>query len=306
MKCLVTGGAGFVGTNLIKKLIKDGHEVHAVDNYSTGFIENKQVGCMYHEYDISSPHLLGVYVDHNTYPAWRELDFDLVFHLAALARIQPSFKNPHEVFKVNALGTQNILEWARGKNIPVVYAGSSSSHGDHYANPYTFTKWQGELLCEMYNKVYGLPTAITRFYNVYGDYQILDGAYAAIIGIFETQYKNNKPLTITGNGKQRRDFTHVDDIVDGLIKVGEGLLDNAIFDVVEGHIFELGRGKNYSINEIASFFKTDTEYIPQRPGEMDVTLCESKKARTVLGWDPTLNIEDYINNFISTREGNNE
>ena len=206
MKALVTGGAGFIGTNLIKRLLKDGHEVHAVDNFSTGFKENKQVGCMYHDFDISSQHLLGIYVDHGTYPAWRELDFDVVFHLAALARIQPSFKNPQEVFKVNTLGTQNILEWARSKNTPVIYAGSSSTHGDHYANPYTFTKWQGELLCEMYNKVYNLPTVITRFYNVYGDHQLLDGAYAAVIGIFLRLYNEGKALTITGDGEQRRDF----------------------------------------------------------------------------------------------------
>ena len=289
MKALVTGGAGFIGTNLIKRLLKDGHEVHAVDNFSTGFKENKQDGCTYHEFDISSKHLLGIYVDHGTYPAWRELDFDVVFHLAALARIQPSFKNPQEVFKVNTLGTQQILEWARGKDIPVIYAGSSSTHGDHYANPYTFTKWQGELLCEMYNKVYNLPTVITRFYNVYGDHQLLDGAYAAVIGIFLRLHGEGKPLTITGDGEQRRDFTHVDDIVDGLIKSYENI------DISSGKIFEFGRGENYSINEIAGFFKTETEYIPKRPGEMDITLCESVEARELIGFNPKKDIKDYLN-----------
>ncbi len=289
MKALVTGGAGFIGTNLIKRLLKDGHEVHAVDNFSTGFKENKQVGCMYHDFDISSQHLLGIYVDHGTYPAWRELDFDVVFHLAALARIQPSFKNPQEVFKVNTLGTQNILEWARSKNTPVIYAGSSSTHGDHYANPYTFTKWQGELLCEMYNKVYNLPTVITRFYNVYGDHQLLDGAYAAVIGIFLRLHGEGKPLTITGDGKQRRDFTHVDDIVDGLVKSYENI------DISSGKAFEFGRGENYSINEIAGFFKTETEYIPKRPGEMDITLCESVEARELIGFNPKKDIKDYLN-----------
>tara|TARA_B100001094_G_C18156331_1_gene786681 strand:- start:595 stop:1482 length:888 start_codon:yes stop_codon:yes gene_type:complete len=293
MKALVTGGAGFVGTNLIKRLLKDGHEVHAVDNFSTGFKENKQVGCMYHDFDISSQHLLGIYVDHGTYPAWRELDFDVVFHLAALARIQPSFKNPQEVFKVNVLGTQQILEWARGKNIPVIYAGSSSTHGDHYANPYTFTKWQGELLCEMYNKVYDLPTVVTRFYNVYGEHQILDGAYAAVIGIFEKLYSENKTLTVTGDGEQRRDFTHVEDIVDGLVRCSLNM------DVASGKIFELGRGKNYSINEITEMFGEDkVEYIPMRPGEMRVTLCESLEARELLDWNPKIDIKDYIEKFI--------
>ena len=299
MKVLVTGGAGFIGTNLIKRLLKDGHEVHSVDNYSTGFKENKQVGCMYHEYDISSPHLLGIYVDHNTYPAWRELDFDLVFHLAALARIQPSFRNPQEVFKVNTLGTQQILEWARGKDIPVVYAGSSSTHGDHYANPYTFTKWQGEQLCKLYNKVYQLPTVICRFYNVYGEHQLEDGVYATLIGIFEKQYREGKALTVTGNGEQRRDFTHVDDIVDGLVKAGEGLFDDVIFTAVEGFTFELGRGKNYSILEITEMFgETEVEYIPQRPGEMEFTLCESRQARSTLGWNPKIDIRNYISKII--------
>ena len=293
MKVLVTGGAGFVGTNLIKRLLKDGHEVHSVDNYSTGFKENQQDGCVYHEFDISSKHLLGIYVDHGTYPYWRDNNYDVIFHLAALARIQPSFKNPHEVFKVNALGTENVLEYARRDNIPVIYAGSSSTHGDHYANPYTFTKWQGELLCEMYNKVYNLPTVITRFYNVYGPHQILDGAYAAVIGIFENLYNNNKTLTVTGDGEQRRDFTHVEDIVDGIIRCATNI------EVAAGKTFELGRGKNYSINEITEMFgEEEVEYIPARPGEMRITLCESIEARELLGWNPEIDIKDYIEHFI--------
>ena len=261
MKVLVTGGAGFVGTNLIKRLLKDDHEVFAVDNYSTGFRENQQDGCHYYYEDISNKYFwcLGdkdeceVTCDHEIEKP------DVIFHLAALARIQPSFKNPHEVFKVNALGTENVLEYARRDNIPVIYAGSSSTHGDHYANPYTFTKWQGELLCEMYNKVYNLPTVITRFYNVYGPHQILDGAYAAVIGIFEKLYSENKTLTVTGDGEQRRDFTHVEDIVDGLVRCSSNI------DIAGGKIFELGRGKNYSINELTEMFgQTEVEYIPAR------------------------------------------
>ena len=295
MKVLVTGGAGFVGTNLIKRLLKDGHEVFSVDNYSTGFRENQQDGCHYYYEDISNKYFwcLGdkdeceVTCDHEIEKP------DVIFHLAALARIQPSFKNPHEVFKVNALGTENVLEYARRDNIPVIYAGSSSTHGDHYANPYTFTKWQGELLCEMYNKVYNLPTVITRFYNVYGPHQILDGAYAAVIGIFENLYNNNKTLTVTGDGEQRRDFTHVEDIVDGIIRCATNI------EVAAGKTFELGRGKNYSINEITEMFgEEEVEYIPARPGEMRVTLCESIEARELLGWNPEIDIKDYIEHFI--------
>ena len=295
MKVLVTGGAGFVGTNLIKRLLKDGHEVFSVDNYSTGFRENEQKGCHYYYEDISNKYFwclsdkdeCEVTCDHEIEKP------DVIFHLAALARIQPSFKNPHEVFKVNALGTENVLEYARRDNIPVIYAGSSSTHGDHYANPYTFTKWQGELLCEMYNKVYNLPTVITRFYNVYGPHQILDGAYAAVIGIFENLYNNNKTLTVTGDGEQRRDFTHVEDIVDGIIRCATNI------EVAAGKTFELGRGKNYSINEITEMFgEEEVEYIPARPGEKRITLCESIEARELLGWNPEIDIKDYIEHFI--------
>tara|TARA_E500000305_G_C3946662_1_gene200133 strand:- start:418 stop:858 length:441 start_codon:yes stop_codon:yes gene_type:complete len=141
----------------------------------------------------------------------------------------------------------------------------------------------------MYNKTYQLPTVITRFYNVYGPHQILDGAYAAVIGIFETLYNENKPLTITGDGEQRRDFTHVTDIVDGLIKSAENI------EISNGKIFELGRGENFSINEIAKMFgDVDIEYIPKRPGEMRVTLCKSTEARELLSWKPQKNIKDYI------------
>ena len=297
MKILVTGGAGFIGTNLIKRLLKDGHEVISVDNYSTGKIENQQEGCKYYYKDLSNSQWWALWDD-----CFCEVSCDcqieepdVIFHLAALARIQPSFKNPQEVFEVNTLGTQNALDYARERNIPVVYAGSSSTHGDHYANPYTFTKWQGELLCEMYNKVFNLPTTICRFYNVYGPHQILDGAYAAVIGIFESQYISGKTLTVTGDGEQRRDFTHVDDIIDGLVKCATNM------DVASGKIFELGRGTNHSIIEITEMFgQEEVEYLPKRPGEMRVTLCESLEARELLGWTPKIDIEDYIKSFLKT------
>ena len=297
MKILVTGGAGFIGTNLIKRLLKDGHKVISVDNYSTGDYKNQQKCCDYYYENVSNKYFwclsdkdeCEVTCDHEIEEP------DVIFHLAALARIQPSFKNPQEVFEVNTLGTQNVLDYARERDIPVVYAGSSSTHGDHYANPYTFTKWQGELLCEMYNKVFNLPTTICRFYNVYGPHQILDGAYAAVIGIFESQYISGKTLTVTGDGEQRRDFTHVDDIIDGLVKCATNM------DIASGKIFELGRGTNHSIIEITKMFGQEkVEYLPKRPGEMRVTLCESLEARELLGWTPKIDIEDYIKSFLKT------
>ena len=220
--------------------------------------------------------------------------------MAAKARIQPSFETPTEYFQSNAAGTQNILEWARKNgNIPVVYAGSSSKHGDIYSNPYTFTKWQGEQLCEMYSKLYNLPVTICRFYNVYGPHQLTEGEYCTVIGIFESLYKKDKLFTITGDGEQRRDFTHVDDIVDGLMRCYTSMLDSkyshthAINNFNE---FELGRGKNYSINEIADAFGEGypRKYVDEWRGEMRETLCTDTKAREQLDWKPTRDVIEYI------------
>jgi len=226
-------------------------------------------------------------------------DCDIIFHLAARARIQPSFKTPTQSFESNVVGTQNILEWARQNgNIPVVYAGSSSKHGDIYSNPYTFTKWQGEQLCEMYANVYDLAVTICRFYNVYGPHQLTDGDYCTVLGIFESLYKKDKPLTITGDGEQRRDFTHVDDIVDGLVRCYTSMLNSRYSANYYERFneFELGRGKNYSINEIADAFGEDypRQYVFALPGEMRETLCTDTEAREQLDWQPTRDVIEYI------------
>ena len=288
MKMLVTGGCGFVGTNLIKQLLKDGHEVVSVDNYSAGTKKNHQDGCTYYDYDLSSPHTLGIYVDHSSYPTWRDDEYDVIFHMGALARIQPSLKNPHKTIFNNFVSTLNILEYARQKNIRFVYAGSSSVHHGLFESPYAWSKFRGEDLCKLYSNVYDIDTAICRFYNVYGQHQIEEGTYATLLGIFEKQYREGEPLTIVGTGEQRRDFTHVEDIVDGLIRCSK--------QPFKGEIFELGRGVNFSINEIADMFGKDypKKYIEQRPGEYDVTLADYSKAKNKLGWTPTRNIEDYL------------
>ena len=279
MKVLVTGGAGFVGTNLIKRLLSDGHEVVSLDNYSTGLKENEQEGCVYHDIDISKTSL--------NYLSW--INPDIIYHLAARARIQQSMDNPHKTFKSNVKGTENVLEYARIEDIPVVYAGSSSVHGDVHANPYTFSKWQGEEMCKLYTKVFNLPTVICRFYNVYGEHQLTDGDYCCVLGIFERQYKSYEPLTITGDGEQRRDFTYVGDIVDGLIRCGENINE------IGGEEFELGNGENYSINEVADAFGDYMrEYIDERPGEMRETLNTDNKAQDILGWTPKGNIIKFI------------
>ncbi len=280
MKALITGGVGFVGTNLIKRLLKDGHKVVSLDNYSTGLIKNEQEGCTYFNVDIRDAVDFDFFMEKP----------DVIFHLAALPRIQPSFDYPAITFEANVLGTMNILEWARKNNTPVVYAGSSSTHGGVYKNPYTFTKWQGEELCKMYSEIYDLPTSICRFYNVYGPHHLTEGEYCTVIGIFETQYQNNEPLTITSDGEQRRDFTHVDDIVDGLMRCSEHF-------TFKGEEFEFGYGENFSINVIADSFDSSKEYIDERPGEVRETLCTDKKAHKLLGWKPKKNVLDYIEDF---------
>ena len=281
MRALVTGGAGFIGTNLIKKLLEDGYDVVSFDNYSTGFKENEQDGCDYINMDIT-----------NKFEDWVE-KFDVIFHLAALARIQPSIKNPEPAIDVNVSGTLNVLEYARKNNTQVIYAGSSSKHHGLYGSPYAWSKYGGEELCKLYSSVYDLNTTICRFYNVYGEHHIREGAYATVIGIFENQYFSGKSLTITDDGEQRRDFTHVSDIVNGLVKcVGKDF---------RAEEFEFGTGENHSINELADMFGKDypKEYIDKRPGEYPETLCVDKKAKELLDWTPKNKLEDYVNGMLN-------
>tara|TARA_Y100001937_G_C7086232_1_gene315470 strand:+ start:394 stop:1308 length:915 start_codon:yes stop_codon:yes gene_type:complete len=288
MKILITGGAGFVGTNLICKILKEQPEadIQVLDNYSTGYhynqIDSDRV--KYHEFDVAD-----YFFNNHLNDILGEWKPDIIYHLAALARIQPSFKEPMNTFSSNVVGTQNILEWARTNgNIQVVYAGSSSTHGDHFANPYTFYKYNGELLCELYSKVYDLPTIITRFYNVYGDYMIPSGsAYATVIAIFDELKEAGEPLTITNDGEQRRDFTHVLDICSALIAC-QGRTD------LKAEYFELGTGKNYSINELVDLYKSDSVNVGPRPGEMRETLCTDTNALEILNWKATHKLEDYI------------
>ena len=278
MRALVTGGAGFVGTNLVKRLLKDKHDVIVFDNYSTGFRENQLDGCRYAYVDIRE--------DFTNFSE----KVDVIFHMAALPRIKPSFENPSETLEVNVNGTVNVLEYARKNDIPVIYAGSSSFWGGVYKNPYTFTKWQGEEVCKMYEMIYGLSVTICRFYNVYGDYMPTEGEYRTALPIFLQQYKNNEPLTVTGDGEQRRDFTHVNDIVDAMVKIVQ--LNKW------GSVYELGRGKNHSINEIADMFGGERVYIDEIPGETRNTLCKSELARKKLKWKPKINVDEWLKEIL--------
>ena len=290
MKALVTGGAGFVGTNLIKRLLKDGYDIISMDNYSSGFTKNHQNGCKYLDFDCTEEESW-----EQVKEFWGTNTPDVIFHMAALARIQPSIKEPIIAIQNNFDSTLNILEWARSKDCPVIFAGSSSYHHGLWGSPYAWSKHAGEQLCKLYSNVYDLPTAICRFYNVYGPYQVEDGTWATVIGIFEKQYREGKPLTIVGNGEQRRDFTHIDDIVDGLIRINRAM-QGEVDMVYDAPIFEFGSGKNYSINEVADMFDKYyiREYTPVRKGEYDVTLADYSEAQNLLDWKPTKDLSNYI------------
>ena len=281
MNILVTGGAGFVGTNLIKRLLKDGHNVVSLDNYSTGKKENEQEGCKYFDCDVRDVVDFGYFMEKP----------DVIYHLGALARIQPSFEYPANTLEVGILGTLNVLEWAKEVGSRVIFAGSSSVHSGMMKNPYTFSKSVADDLCLLYKKHFGVEVSICRFYNVYGPHQLTEGEYCTVVGIFERQYKNGEPLTITGDGFQRRDFTHIDDIVDGMILTSE---NETCWDEIE-----LGRGNNFSINELADMFNTETTYIDERPGEARETLCNTLIAKRLIGYEPKVNLDDYIKGVIN-------
>ena len=278
MKILVTGGAGFIGTNLIKKLLNEGHDVVSIDNYNTGLISNHQDGAEYINFDIRN-------ID--SYSYWKP---DMIYHLAAIARIQPSFEKPYDYFTTNANATFKLAKYCSDNNIPLIYAGSSSHHSGKFKNPYTFSKDIGEEIIELYQTHFNLKASITRFYNVYGPYQLIEGGYTTLIGAWEKLIEQNQSLVIYGDGEKRRDFTHVDDIVNALTLI----LDKQVW----GRIFELGRGKNYSINEIANMFNKPVIYKEDKPGEAQSTLCDYTLAKEVLEWEPKLNIEDYIKNYL--------
>ena len=280
MNVLVTGGAGFIGTNLIKRLVEDGHTVMSIDNYSTGKKENHIEGCTYIEYDICERHN----ITDNFLSQW--FMPDIVFHMAAIARIQPSFKHPEKYIDTNFNGTYRIVKLCMERNVPLIYAGSSSHHSGKFKNPYTFSKDLGEEIITLYQHHFGLQAAVARFYNVYGPHQLTEGGYTTLIGRWMNNIDKGIQCEIYGDGEKRRDFTHVDDIVDGLIKI--------MINQKYGLSFEFGRGKNYSVNEVAKMFNIKPKYLEDKPGEAQNTLADSWLAKQQLDWVPTRNLEDFI------------
>ena len=278
-KVLVTGGAGFVGTNLIIELLKSNHVIVSIDNYSIGNKENHQSGVNYITGDI--------YEIENLV----KNDFDLCFHLAGLSRIQPSFEDPENTFKVNTSGTLKVISWARENNTKVIYSGSSSKHHDPTFSPYAMFKYLGEEICKLYKITYGMNIEIVRFYNVYGPFEIKHGKWAAVIGLWRGIVEKEGIIKIVGDGEQRRDFTHVNDIVDGLIKV-------AFSNETHDDAWELGSGENLSLNEVYQLFNKKyiikKEYIKEQKGNYRETLRENEDALRILGWKPVMKLQDYI------------
>jgi len=277
-KILVTGGLGFVGSHLVDSLADAGYNVTVMDNLCS---ESSSKTFMREDVTYWIDDIRNL----NTYKYTNE-SFDLVYHLAALARIQPSFKDPLTYLSIDIMGTANVLEFTRRCGARLVYAGSSSAYGGPMLNPYAFAKFTGEQTCELYSKVYDMSTVIARFFNVYGDRQPTSGPYATVVGVFEKQSEAGFPLTVTGTGEQRRDFTHVSDIIRGLESLGKGTWN--------AEVFQLGTGKNYSINDVANMFTGEVRYIEERPGEAWTTLADISDITSATGWKPIIDLKAYI------------
>jgi len=294
MKVLVTGGAGFIGSNLVNALIEKGYEVGIIDDFSTGKRSNVNAKATLYEISLHKASI-------------EELTkiltgYEKVFHTAAFARVQPSIIDPIKFNEVNVNGTLNLLFACTKAGVKrVIYSASSSAYGETQIfptpetagtdpmSPYGLQKYIGEQYCRMFSLVYGLDTVNLRYFNIYGPRMNFEGAYKTVIGVFGQQKALGKPLTITNDGEQSRDFTHVYDAVDANIKAAEyeGLLN--------GEVFNIGNGRDVSINTIANLvggekLYTGTVLEPKK------TFADNSKAKQVLGWQPKHNIEDFILN----------
>lgn len=290
MKLLVTGGAGFIGSNLVDELVRQKHQVLIIDNLSTGKKEHLNKKVQFFKKDIRNYKSIK--------PLFKSVD--CVFHLAAQPRIQPSIINPAESFDNNVHGTFNVLLAAKENKVKkVVYSASSSAYGDQKKlpltedmipdckNPYALFKYMGEEMAHLFFNLYGLPIVCLRYFNVYGERQSVEGAYSTVIGIFLKQKKEGKPLTIVGDGNQRRDFTYVKDVVQANILAMKS--KKAI-----GHLTNIGSGCNYSVNDVAKIIDKNHVFIPSRPGESRVTLADISKAKKLLGWQPKTKLADWL------------
>ncbi len=294
MKSLVTGGAGFIGSHITERLLKEGHNVVVLDNFSTGRAENLEhlsgdAGLQLIECDIRDKNSIDSYFE----------NVDYVFHLASLADIVPSIQKPDDYFSSNVVGTFNVLECIRNRNIKkLVYAASSSSYGipDEYPTketaemrpqyPYALTKRLGEELVLHYGGLYDLPVISLRLFNVYGTRSRTSGTYGAVFGVFLGQKLAGKPFTVVGDGTQTRDFTYVSDVANAFYM--------AALSDIKGEAMNVGSGNTYSVNLLCELLGGDKVYIPKRPGEPDVTFGDTTKIKNLLGWKPSVSFEEGV------------
>jgi UDP-glucose 4-epimerase len=296
VKVLVTGGAGFIGSNLVDKLLDLGYEVIVVDNeYSDShdhFYWNEK----------AQNHKLDIRDYENTRRLYDNVDY--VFHIAAESRIQAAIKNAAEAVSINSVGTAIVLQCSLEAKVKrVIYSSTSSAYGrnkipnvesqiEDCLNPYSVSKVSGEKLCSTYTELFGLKTIILRYFNVYGERQPTRGKYAPVVGLFLKQAKNNQTLTIVGDGEQRRDFTHISDVVMANILAATVDIPQEEF----GTVYNIGNGVNYSVNEIANLISEHQINIPTRLGEARETLANNDKFKDTFGWDPKISLPIWIKN----------
>lgn len=294
IKSLVTGGAGFIGSNLVDRLIELGHDVTVIDN------ESAECNEKFYWNNKASNHKLDICDYEFTRDLYDEVDY--VFHLAAESRLQPAILNPINAVMKNSVGTCTVLQCAREAGVKkVIYSSTSSAYGlnkfpnfetdpNDCLNPYSVSKVSGEELCKLYTKLYGLKTVIFRYFNVYGDRSPTTGQYAPVIGIFKKQKENNQDLTIVGDGLQKRDFINVKDVVNANVMAA---LSNLTEDKY-GEIYNVGSGENISILEIARMISDHYIHIPPREGEARTTLANIDKIKKTFGWEPKIEIRQWI------------
>ena len=298
MKILVTGGAGFIGSHLVERLIRENYQVVVLDNLSTGRLENLKdlhgnSNLSFFKVDISNLYdIIGYFKN-----------IDWVFHVAALADIVPSIIEPYKYHKSNVEGTIAVLEASRLTGISkFIYVASSSCYGipEVYPTtesakiapqyPYAFTKYIAEQYCFFWSKVYKLPVISLRFFNVYGPRSRTSGTYGAVFGVFLAQKLAGLPFTVVGDGNQKRDFVYVSDVVEAFVKVAASCVKNEIFNV--------GSGKPQSINKLVSLLQGEKVHIPKRPGEPDCTCADISKIKDILGWQPKVSFEEGIKKML--------
>lgn len=293
MKCLVTGGCGFIGSHIVDKLVELGQEVTVIDNHyadNEKFYYNEKA--QYISQDICNYQMTRVFYT----------DVDWVFHCAAESRIGPAIENPLNATNINVTGTCTVLQCAREAGVKAfVYSSTSSGYGnnpypnvetqpDDCLNPYSVSKVAAEKLCKLYTEMYGLPTVVLRYFNVYGERAPRKGQYAPVIGIFKRQKEAGEPLTIVGDGLQRRDFVHVSDVVNANIRAAAAVVDPSCY----GQMYNIGSGENFSIKEIADWIDHNQVHIPARVGEVRVSLANIEKFQNAFNWEPMIKLDEWV------------